>query len=393
MKKVLILLLILLVVLLAACGGDAAIDPEAIARQASDVASEISDAVEDGSESEAAEPAVQPEIAEETLVEMAAPTSVPAAACDPAAVPAPSEGMVTVRFVNNSGAEMNLLWHDLAQPSAEPANYGTLAIGGFLDQPTFAGHEWLMEDPNGHLLKVYSASAAATQCVIVDPHFAYEGEDSPENWAELSDHYEACGLGQEQSPIDLTAAAMTDLPNIAFAYGATPVYILNNGHTIQVDKIEGNSIQIDGVPFNLLQFHFHAPSEHTVDGQSYPIEMHLVHRAADGRLAVVGVLVAEGAENSAFVPVWDHLPEEENGTNVTGATVQVADLLPADQTIYRYDGSLTTPPCSENVIWSVMKSPVEMSAEQIAALTALMEGNNRPLQPLNERSLQFDQTP
>jgi carbonic anhydrase len=113
----------------------------------------------------------------------------------------------------------------------------------------------------------------------------------------------------------------------------------------------------------------------------------------DKRLAVVGVFVQEGAHNDAFTPVWDHLPADHNGTILTGVTVQVASLLPTDQTIYRYNGSLTTPPCSENVIWSVMQNPVEMSAEQIAAFTAIIEGNNRPLQPVNVRDLQLDATP
>ncbi|MCA9971534.1 MAG: carbonic anhydrase family protein [Anaerolineales bacterium] len=229
--------------------------------------------------------------------------------------------------------------------------------------------------------------------VVVYPHFAYEGEDGPENWAELSAHYETCATGQAQSPIDLTSANLENLENIVFEYGETAVNILNNGHTIQVDQIQGSQIIIGGDNYQLAQFHFHAPSEHVVDGQPYPIEMHLVHRSASGKLAVVGVLIQEGAENGAFAPVWAHLPAEEMGINATGATVQLADLLPADQTVYRYSGSLTTPPCSEDVLWSVMHQPVEMSAAQIAAFTDIIAGNNRPVQPLNARTLTLDETP
>ena len=224
-------------------------------------------------------------------------------------------------------------------------------------------------------------------------HWGYEGEGSPEHWADLDADYEACGVGIEQSPIDLTGSTTADLANIAFNYAESNVNILNNGHTIQVNYDEGSSAEIDGQTYNLLQFHFHAPSEHAVDGTLYSAEMHLVHADADGNLAVVGVLIAEGAENAAFTPVWDDLPTKEMEAMATGMMVNATALLPTEQMIYRYNGSLTTPPCSEGVLWSVMETPVEMSAEQIAAFTAIFEGTNRPVQPLNDRDLQMDNTP
>jgi carbonic anhydrase len=242
-------------------------------------------------------------------------------------------------------------------------------------------------------------SSAETHAV----HWSYEGEGAPEKWGDLG--YAEC-TGTTQSPIDLTNAATADLENIRFDYGETAVKILNNGHTIQVDKIEGSQIVIGGETYFLKQFHFHAPSEHTLNGEHFPIEMHLVHKTADGsKAAVVGVFIAEGAENDAFAPVWAHLPGEEtayelneNGEKVyipqdTGAVVSLGGLLPAEQLIYRYDGSLTTPPCSPNILWSVMQTPIAMSAGQIAEFTWIMEGNNRPLQGLNERDLQLDITP
>ncbi len=142
-----------------------------------------------------------------------------------------------------------------------------------------------------------------------------------------------------------------------------------------------------------MQFHFHSPSEHAVEGELYPAEMHLVHADADGNLAVVGVFISEGAENTAFTPVWDNLPAEETEATPTGATINAADLLPDEQLFFRYSGSLTTPPCSEGVLWSVMSDPVEMSAEQIEMYTAIFSGNNRPLQVLNDRELQLDESP
>ena len=224
-------------------------------------------------------------------------------------------------------------------------------------------------------------------------HWSYEGEGDPAHWAELDAAYEACGLGLEQSPIDLTGSTAVDLVNIAFAYAESNVNIFNNGHTIQVNYDEGSSIDVGGHVYNLRQFHFHAPSEHALDGAMYPLEMHLVHADAEDNLAVVGVFVTEGEENPAFAPVWADLPVEETEAQVTGMLVNAVDFLPTEQVFYRYNGSLTTPPCSEGVLWSVMAAPVEMSAEQIAAFTTIFEGNNRPLQPLNDRELELDETP
>ena len=257
------------------------------------------------------------------------------------------------------------------------------------------------EDPQPAPTEVPAVEAPAEEEAVEEEpvaeehavHWGYEGEGGPDHWVDLEAAYEACGIGVEQSPIDLTAVAMSDLENIVFDYSETAVNILNNGHTIQVNYDEGSSIEINDNTYNLLQFHFHSPSEHAADGTLYPAEMHLVHADADGNLAVVGVFIAEGAENAAFTPVWDNLPAEETEAIATGMMVNATDLLPAEQTIYRYNGSLTTPPCSEGVLWSVMESPVEMSAAQISLFTDIFEGNNRPLQPLNDRDLQLDETP
>lgn len=234
-------------------------------------------------------------------------------------------------------------------------------------------------------------------------HWSYEGEGAPENWAELG--YNECA-GATQSPINLASAAPTDLQNIQFSYGSAAVKMLNNGHTIQVDQIEGSQININGETYLLRQFHFHAPSEHTLNGEYFPLEMHLVHKTADEKkAAVVGVFIREGAENGAFAPVWANLPAEESpyvlnehGEKVytpqdTGQTISLAALLPAEGLFYRYDGSLTTPPCTSGILWSVMQTPLEMSAGQIAQFTNIIEGNNRPVQELNTRNLQVDATP
>ncbi len=226
------------------------------------------------------------------------------------------------------------------------------------------------------------------------PHWTYEGEEGPERWGELDEAYAVCGTGKSQSPVDVSTASEQDLTNITFHYRPSEVNILNNGHTAQVSYDAGSYIELDGVRYDVLQFHYHAPSEHAVDGKLFAAELHIVHKNADGGLAVVGILLDEGAQNSAYQPFIDNLPVKESEVHDAGVTINAMDLLPAVQTTFRYSGSLTTPPCSEGVSWLLMTTPVELSAEQIHALTSIFEGgNNRPVQPLNDRLLAEDNTP
>jgi carbonic anhydrase len=239
------------------------------------------------------------------------------------------------------------------------------------------------------------ATAAAPAATEEDAHWGYEGGIGPEHWAELDSDYAVCATGTKQSPIDLPGDPAPTLADVTFDYRESAVHIRNNGHTIQVNYDGGSAIEIDGKSYELLQFHFHAPSEHTVTGMNYPLEMHLVHQnQADQSLAVVGVFIEEGSENAAFAPVWSHLPAEEMDEAIaTGTTINAAALLPAEQTVYRYSGSLTTPRCSEGVTWSVMNTPIQMSAAQLAAFTSIISGNNRPLQPLKDQGLVVNDAP
>jgi carbonic anhydrase len=217
-------------------------------------------------------------------------------------------------------------------------------------------------------------------------HFGYQGEAGPEHWGDISEEWEACEVGKAQSPVDLSASKAADLPGLAFDYRPTPVAIVNNGHTVQVNYEKGSTLTVGGAVYELVQFHFHAPSEHTVDGKHHPLEMHLVHKDAAGKLAVVGVLVEEGEANPAFAPVFDHLPKMKAPLAVVPeARVNAEELLPADLAYYAYAGSLTTPPCSEGVHWKVLAKPVQMSKEQIEAFRRIYPGNNRPVQGLNGR--------
>lgn len=234
----------------------------------------------------------------------------------------------------------------------------------------------------------------------VDPVWHYEGAAGPEHWGTLSPAFRTCREGRRQSPIDIANPSHGATPRLRMSFPRAALRIgrrehtadgINNGHTIQINYAAGDTMTLGDTAYQLVQYHFHGPSEHTVDGRSFPMEMHMVHRAADGRLAVVGVLIESGSENAAFVPVWANLPTQTGvETHYPHLDVDVEGLLPAVRTSYRYDGSLTTPPCSEGVQWIIMTSPIQLSPAQIAAFTHLIPKNNRPTQPLNARTVATD---
>ena len=231
-------------------------------------------------------------------------------------------------------------------------------------------------------------------------HWGYEGEEGPEHWAGLSEAYALCGSGTSQSPIDLTGAVLMapgEGTGLLRDYGTGALSIarhehvvdfLDNGHTIQVTYDEGSTLTVGGIEYHLRQFHFHAPSEHTVDGQHYPIELHLVHQSETGGLVVLGVFLEEGEPNPVIGALIEGLPaaagEESHFEHVA---IDVDAFIPSIDEYYRYEGSLTTPPCSEGVRWAVFTEPLAASAEQIAALDAAMPENNRPVQPLGAREV------
>ncbi len=220
------------------------------------------------------------------------------------------------------------------------------------------------------------------------PHWTYE---EAARWGELASEFSACGAGTEQSPIDLAGAIGLDLPNIVMEYQPAKGTIVDNGHTVQVNVPEAGTMELDGKVFHFLQFHFHAPSEHTIEGDHWPMEWHFVHQAEDGELAVIGVLVQEGPAWPAFDSIIDSLPLEEGHEDIVYGDVDVSAFLPDLTAAYHYDGSLTTPPCSEGVKWSVLQASITMSAEQMQAFTSrFSEANNRPVQPTNDRTLEQD---
>jgi len=225
------------------------------------------------------------------------------------------------------------------------------------------------------------------------PHWSYAGESGPSHWGSLAPEYALCATGHSQSPINLTNPVEKDLPNIDFHYQPTPVEIVNNGHTIQVNCAPGSFMIIDGVRYDLVQFHFHSPSEHEIAGKRSEAELHLVHKSEAGALAVVGVMIEMGAYNPHFDPVWKNLPTHDGPATKTNASINAIDLLPADQRTIRYEGSLTTPPGTEGVKWNLMVEPITLSREQLSEFRHIFNGNNRPVQELNGRVIVKDTTP
>ena len=232
-------------------------------------------------------------------------------------------------------------------------------------------------------------------------HWTYEGEKGPQFWGKLDPDFSLCADGHSQSPIDIAKTAPVSLPKLRAKFSPANLRIvhhehladeINNGHTIQVNYSEGDTMTIGDTNYELIQFHFHAPSEHTVQGKHYPMEMHFVHKSPSGALAVIGVFIEKGAHNAAFDPIFSNLPKEKGvESHYEHVQVNVDDLLPHSHKSYRYDGSLTTPPCSEGVKWIVMQSPIQLSAAQIWWFTSRIEGNNRPVQPLHQRVTVVDE--
>lgn len=221
-------------------------------------------------------------------------------------------------------------------------------------------------------------------CASSGAAWEYSGDTGPDKWAKLSPEYGACA-GSNQSPINLTGFIDAKLAPIVFDYKVGSANILNNGHTVQVNTLPGDFITVDNIQFELKQFHFHVPSENLIHGKSFPMEAHLVHADKHGNLAVVAVMVTEGAANKALEKAWAQMPEKGEMHDLT-ADISPLEILPANRDYYRFNGSLTTPPCSEGVRWLVMKQPISASKAQIEKFLAVVHHhNNRPVQPVNAR--------
>jgi carbonic anhydrase len=214
--------------------------------------------------------------------------------------------------------------------------------------------------------------------------WTYEGAA---HWSDLDPEYAACG-GKEQSPIDIRNTEKTELPALRFESKSTPLgYVINNHHTIRVNYHPGNGnfLLVGDTRYQLTQFHFHHPSEEYVHGKPYEMEVHLMYQSSDGKAAGVTVFVKAGRANSTVQKVWEHMPKAEGQEAVAGVDINPGELLPNDTAYFMYTGSLTAPPCTEGVAWFVLKTPINLSAEQMAAFARLYPNDARPLQPINGR--------
>ena len=216
-------------------------------------------------------------------------------------------------------------------------------------------------------------------------HWAYGGAGGPETWGSLKPEFAKCATGERQSPIDIRGGVKVDLDPIQFDYRPTGFRVIDNGHTVQVNLGSGNSIEVLGRRYELLQFHFHRPSEERIDGRQFDMVAHLVHKDAEGRLAVVAVLLDRGTGHPLVQTVWNNLPLEKGEEVAASVALDLNNLLPQDRRYFTYMGSLTTPPCSEGVLWMVLRQPVPISPEQVGIFSRLYPMNARPIQSASGR--------
>ena len=236
-------------------------------------------------------------------------------------------------------------------------------------------------------MQVALAAAPVVPASLHGSHWSYEGENGPSHWGAINADWAKCGAGERQSPIDIRDGIKVDLEPIAFDYHPSSFSVIDNGHTVQVNVSPGNFITIQNRMYELQQFHFHRPSEERINGKGFEMVIHLVHKDVEGKLAVVAVLLERGKAQNTIQTIWNNLPLEKNEAMAPPIVIDVADLLPQRRDYFTYMGSLTTPPCSEGVLWMVMKEPMQASAAQMALFSRLYPLNARPVQASSGRMI------
>ena len=232
---------------------------------------------------------------------------------------------------------------------------------------------------------VLAVSCAAQE--HLSPHtWDYGDAHGPSHWGDLNPEFARCKNGHQQSPVDIRNPKQADLPPIHFEYERSPLHIIDNGHTVMINYGPGSFISVGDKKYALKQFHFHRPSEEKINGKSFDMAVHLVHADEDGKLVVVAVLLEEGEDNPLVRELWNDLPKEKDKQEFfDNVQINVSQILPPDRGYYTLFGSLTTPPCTEDVMWIVLKHPVTISAEEIERFTKLYPDNTRPTQRLYDR--------
>ena len=235
------------------------------------------------------------------------------------------------------------------------------------------------------IISVALLSPGNTLFADEESHWSYSGETGPESWAKLAPEYAACGIGLNQSPIDISKTVAAELETLQFNYTSKSTTIVNNGHTVQIDAGPDSWLRVGGENFQLVQFHFHSPSEHQINGELFPLEGHFVHQNASGALAVVGVLFRSGEWNTDLAQFGAAAPKELNQPIPIDVDFAALEMYRDHESYYRYNGSLTTPPCSEGVQWYVLKDPGHIAPEQAAQFVKLIGEDARGPQPVNAR--------
>ena len=256
-----------------------------------------------------------------------------------------------------------------------------------------------MKKITNYSVAVLSTLFLATGCVNTSAHpeahhaknhWGYADEVGPSHWGSLDKKYHMCSEGTTQSPINIVPTADIDLAPLALSYTTRGFTAIDNGHTVQVDIAGGSTFTIGSDVYELKQFHFHTPSENNINGKSFPLEAHFVHATDDGKLAVVAVMFEEGEANPTLAKIWKKFPLKTGVKSPFDLTAgEIKALMPSDKDYYKFTGSLTTPPCSEEVQWHVIKKPMTVSKEQVEAFFKIYgHSNNRPVQATNKRNIE-----
>lgn len=272
-----------------------------------------------------------------------------------------------------------------------PISLIALSLCLLFHSPIIQAEELLYHAKYDRFNQVYCSVENAT--TIPSNHWSYEGNTGPINWGGLNPAYRACSNGLKQSPINIDFSKVKVLKDsakpLSILYQPTPVDVLNTGNTIQAHLTnDQNRLNLNGNQYTLQQFHFHTPSEHKLNGKHQEMELHLVHQDENGKIAVLGILITEGSKHKTLDEIWKVLPAQKTKDAIAiNQPLQLNDLLPKNQTFFLYEGSLTTPPCTENVHWVVFKESIEMSKSQIEAFQKIFPDNHRPIQPINDRDI------
>jgi len=220
--------------------------------------------------------------------------------------------------------------------------------------------------------------------------WSYAGNTGPSKWGKMAKEFAVCGTGELQSPIDIPDAHVRkgDIPALLFNYKPSPLRIVDDGHTIRVNYAPGSYVNNNGKRYDLVAIEFHKPSEEKINGKGQEMSAHLIHKDKDNKVAIIAVLLDQGAENELLKTLWSNLPTTKGKESIVDSvTINAVGLLPKRKGYYTYAGSLTAPPCTEGVTWFVMQEPVPVSAEQVARFGRLYPMNARPVQPRNDRDI------